>query len=429
MSIYQEIWDADQQENGIPALRKKDQLQFKDETIGYVIIDEEANDTEARIVSEVVIPESKRLTYDLCARLFDNYALDPGIREDVTDGESQEERDFIRAIIPTKPLQIAKEFIARDLAQTVTDTDLALMIEQTWFLQGKAGSKFASGFEHVFVGEQKPTGDQPDTTGVTLGGYHFWYKYYLDDGGKIGNLELDDRVVYKGTRYGGATNTAQGILVPEVVTISFEWNAPDTLNQSQQRLQKPIGGFWVGCSPEGLIALGLVRVLTSAGSSVVINSSTYKFEFFPLDNNSQSIRTLFPRFIRTDFIEISPGDERESGADEENLVTDGNVKIVAALVNPSGDESGKETVTLLNIAPTAVALDGWQIKAPNGWEFTFADVTIRGGESHSFTMISFSPQFRNREGTITLLEPTGKIHDQVRYTKEDASREGFTIKF
>ena len=285
MSIYQEIWDADQEGNGIRALRKKDQSQLRDKSIGYILVDEEASGSDANILSEVVIPPAKRRTYDLCARLFDNYALDPGIREDVTEGEAIEEMEFIREIIPTKPLQVAKEFIARDLGRMVTDTDLAVMIEKTWFFQGKAGSKFASGFEHVFVGEQKPKGDQPDSQAVKLGGYHFWYKYYLDDGGRKGGLVFDDRIKYNGTRYGGADETSQGVLVPEVVTLSFEWNAPDTVNQSRQLLNKPIGGFWVGCSPEGLIALGLVRVRTSVGSFALINGSTYDVKFFPLDSN------------------------------------------------------------------------------------------------------------------------------------------------
>ena len=424
MGIYQDVWDADQEENGIRALRKKDQSNLKDEAVGYVIVDEEVSGDDANVISEVFIPPAKRETYDLCERLFDNYILNPGIREIVTEGESLEERNFIRAIIPTKPMQVAKEFIARDLGQTVTDTDLAIMIEKTWFFQGKAGSKFASGFEHVFVGEQKDSGEKPDLQAVDLGGYHFWYKYYLDDGKAIGE---DDRIQYRGTRYGNSTTTAQGILVPEVITLSYEWEAPDTANGSTQLLKKPIGGFWVGCSPEGLIALGLIRVLTSAGSSAVINGATYDVKFFPLTDNSQSIRTFFPIFKRADFINISPGNG--NGGGDGTPTTDGTVKIMAALVNLSGDESGRETVTLLNIAPTAVNLDNWKIKAPNGWEFTFADVTIGAGESRTFRMVSSTPQFSNQGGTITLLESGGTVHDQVTYSREQARREDFTITF
>ena len=430
MSIYQEIWDADQADNGIPALRQADS-RFKDDKVGYAIVDETSDNRDARVISQVFIPDSKRQTYDLCDRLFDNYALDPGIREVVTDEEATEEREFIKEIIPTKPLQVAKQFLSRDLGQTLTDSDLAVMIEKTWFFQGRAGSKSASGFEHVFVGEQKMTGDQPDFQAVKLGGYHFWYKYFLDDGGRKGNLVFEDNIKYRGTRYGNPNLTSQGILVPEVVTLSFEWVAPDTVNQSKQLLKKPIGGFWVGCSPEGLIALGLVRVHSSAGSSAVINGSTYDVKFFSLDNNSKSIRTFFPIFKRTDFDDISGGDGSGDGTttDETNLTNTGAIRIVAALVNPSGNESGKETVTLLNTTPNVVALDNWKIKAPNGWEFTFADVMIGAGETRNFRMVAPSPQFRNRDGTITLLEPDGKVHERVAYSKEQASQEGFTIKF
>jgi hypothetical protein len=214
--------------------------------------------------------------------------------------------------------------------------------------------------------------------------------------------------------------------VPEVVTLSFEWLAPDTVNQSEQPLRKPVGGFWVGCSPEGLIALGLVRVHSSAGSSAVINGATYEFKFFPLSNNSKSIRTLFPVFKRAEFEDISGGNGSTGGT---TITSTPTVRIIAALVNPSGDESGKETVTLLNTTPTVVNLDRWKIKAPNGWEFTFADVSIGAGEARAFRMVAPSPQFRNRGGTITLLEPDGKVHEQVEYNEQQASQQGYTIKF
>lgn len=433
VSIYQEIWDADQQQNGIPAIRQSDLQSARDSTTGFAIVDETASGTDARVISEVVIPDDKRATYDLCARLFDNYTLDPGIRDDITSEKSIEEREFIRAIIPTKPLQLAKEFIARDLDQEFTDIDLALAIEKTWFLQGKSGGKFASGFEHVFVGEQKSKGDQPDDVAVELGGYHFWYKYYLDDGGRIGDLELDDRITYGETEYSPSTS-AQGRMIPEVITISFRWTAPDTLNRSNQLLKKPIGGFWVGCSPEGLIALGLVRVLTSAGSQAIINSSTYDLVFHALTNNASSIRTLYPEFKRTDFINIEPSDGDRQGEEadtspETEPVTSGFVKIASAVVNPLGDEAGKETVTLLNTAPDAVNLDNWQIVAPNGWKVTFADVTIPGGDSRRFRMISSEPQFRNKGGTITLLEADATVHYRVSYSEEQGSRQGMSIVF
>jgi hypothetical protein len=103
------------------------------------------------------------------------------------------------------------------------------------------------------------------------------------------------------------------------------------------------------------------------------------------------------------------------------------VKIVAALVNLPGNEAGRETVTLLNVAPAN--LEGWAIEAPNGWRFVFADVVLKGGEVRTFRMPSTRPQFRNQAGDITLFDRAGARHYQVHYTTEAARREGFAIVF
>ncbi len=427
-TIYQDIWDADQTTNGVPAVRKGE---LTSEQSGFVMVDEPgaAAPGEHKVLVKVKIPETKRQTYHLCERLFNNYTLDPGVRELVTADETQEEKDFIDAIVELPPLQAAREFISRELNQTISNTALASMVKETWFLQGRAGSKHASGFEHVFVGEQKPKGEQPDDAAVKMGGYHFWYKYYLDDAGSRIPIPAPDadRIVFHGTRYSGAEDPAQGLLVPEIVTLSFEWLAPDFTTGAQQRLSKPIGGFWVGCSPEGLIALGLVRCRTKAGKIAKINGATYQLDLHRLDDNPQSIRTFFPRFKRFDFRDINPGDDDEEG--NGTSPSDSEVRIVAALVNPSGQEAGRENVTLLNTSPTAVNLNKWVIQAPNGWRFVFADVILKGGEVRTFRIPTTNPQFRNKAGNITLFNDKNKPHHQVSYSDEEAKREGFTIVF
>lgn len=426
--IYQEVWDADQDTNGVPALRPGD---TKSESTGYVVVDERDMSVpgDHKVLAEVQIPESKRETYHLCEKLFNNYTLDPGIREQVRVEETQEEMDFVDAIVSLPPLQVAKDFIARDRGQTISDNMLAAMIKETWFLQDMAGSKHASGFEHVFVGEQKDKGDKPDEIAVETGGYHFWYKYHLDDAGK----RLDhgdpnaDQIVYQGTRYGNAEVSSQGLLVPEVVTLSFEWTAPDFTTGGSQRLRKPIGGFWVGCSPEGLIALGLIRARTQVDKIAEINGSTYQVDLHRLDGNPKSIRTFFPRFRHSNFGGMNPPGDGSGG--DGSPSSEHEVKIVAALVNLLGNEAGRETVTLLNVAPAPANLEGWAIEAPNGWRFVFADVVLKGGEVRTFRMPSTSPQFRNQAGAMTLFDRAGAQHDQVNYTTEAARREGFTIVF
>ena len=154
-SIYQEIWDADQDTNGLRAITLAD---AKPDS-GFVIVDEPASaGADHQVIRDVMIPDEKKETYFLCERLFNNYTLDPAVREDVTPLESQEERDFIDAIVPLPPLQVAKRFIAQSSGTEVSDNTLATMIHETWFRQGMVGSKHASGFEHVFVGEQSKIG-------------------------------------------------------------------------------------------------------------------------------------------------------------------------------------------------------------------------------------------------------------------------------
>ncbi|NET03218.1 MAG: hypothetical protein F6K16_00485 [Symploca sp. SIO2B6] len=105
-TIFQDIWNADQSGNGIPALRPTEQ---KDAARGYVVVDERASavGSSHRVLKEVVIPEAKMETYRLCERLFDNYALERAVREQVIPQETQEELDFIDAIFELADIQIA----------------------------------------------------------------------------------------------------------------------------------------------------------------------------------------------------------------------------------------------------------------------------------------------------------------------------------
>ena len=458
-TIYQDIWDADQDTNGVRAICPHDVKPSS----GYAVVDEPTTaGEEHHVIAEVVIPPEKNQTYELCEKLFNNYTLDPAIREDVTFEETREEQNFIDAILPLPPIQVAKAFMESEQGSAISDSNLAAMIKETWFAQGMAGSKTASGFEHVFVGEQSAKGELPDTQAAKMGGYHYWHKYFLDDGAGLLS-DGDDRIIYQGGRYGGG-DRADGRLVPEIVTMRFRWNAMDFATGRDQLLSKSIGGFWVGCSPEGLIALGLIRVRTRAGNMAVINGSTYQLDFHALDNNRHGIRTFFPRFIKTELKDLCPEDhdqdrdgtsgggggsgngqpgpgggppndpnpapgpgglgERPNGAE-----ANGNLRIIAALVNTSGNEVGRETVTLINAGPESINLEDWSIRAPNGWRFTIGDVTLPSGETHRFRMTSPQPQFRNKGGAIALLSPDGKVQQEAKYDKDQGSKEDHTIIF
>ena len=237
-------------------------------------------------------------------------------------------------------------------------------------------------------------------------------------------------------------------IVPEVITLSYTWRAPEfdnngNLTDKTQLLNKPIGGFWVGCSPEGLVALSMVRLLVGL-SDTVINNARYKLKLFPLGNNRNSIRTFFPEFrgISVDRGSSSSGTDgrgasgtsssllkKDVVAEEQPEVKGDLVNIAAALVNASGDETGKETVTLFNASSEPINLENWQIIAPNGFVFTLTDTIIDPGDFLPLRMMANTPQFRNKAGSIALLDADNVVQSRVKYTKAQSAREDIFISF
>ena len=430
-NIFQEIWDADQRGNGIPALRPGED---KDEARGYVVVDERATavDSEHQVLSKVFIPSAKQETYQLCERIFDNYALERAAREQVSQTETQEELDFIDAILPTPPIEKAREFLESSLDLTISQNLMAAMIKETWFDMGPAGSqRDASGFEHVFVGEQssKATG---------IGGYHFWYKYHLDDGGQsvITGDDMQDRIQYLGTKYGGAQEPGKGVLVPEVVTLQLTWNAPlGDGSQNTRQLDKPIGGFFVGCSPEGLIALGLVRARTKSNKITRINGAEYQLDLHRLDNNRNAIRTFFPRFRRADVVSIDTDPDKnkrepEKDKDDGSKEIEASIfRIVAAMVNPENPEGGREFIQIINVSNKTASLLGWQVIAPNGTSFELSDIEVAPGDIFKFIIPSNQGVLRNKAGTIQLRTPQGDVALAYPYSGDQAKEEGMPILF
>ncbi len=387
-TIYQDIWNADQAHNGIAALRPGED---KNHDRGFVIVNELATrvDDDHRVIQDVVIPESKQTTYQRCEALFDNYALERRLREDHRFDESEEENQFIDAIIDTPPIQLARRFLESSLGVTISNNTLAAMITETWFSIGRAGSQpDASGFEHVFVGEQ---GGKPSH----VGGYHFWYKYWIDDGGQsVSGDTPTDRIRYLGTQYGKAEQPDKGILIPEVITLQLEWDAPpgdinNPGNLQSKRLKKPIGGFFVGISPEGLIALGLVRARSaSIGKLATINGADYQLDLHRLDQNPKAIRTFFPRFIRANVTDITTEPVVEPIVVEPEIPDQpGNAPaftIIAAMVNPKNPEGGREFLQLINRSAVDASLKDWTIIAPNGTAFVLNDILLSPGDIYKF---------------------------------------------
>jgi hypothetical protein len=293
---------------------------------------------------------------------------------------------------------------------------------EMWFRRFSMGGDPAlSGFEHVAVGEQE---------GPKAQGYHFWYKYYLDDGfadlTDSADVEFpglnDDRIVYLGSK-----QSAGQAQFPESVTISYRWHAPDYYRGAVRPLTKKIGGFFVGCSIEGLLALGAVRAHLGARApkEAVINGARYNLKLYRSSNNLH-IRTFYPVFLGAAESHTDTSDETSTTT---TPVVASGVRIVAALINPQGHDPGNETVTLINIGPTSQNLEGWRIEDRNGKAQLLTGISIGPGSTSRITLDPAGAQLSNKGGKISLLDNHGNTVHIVSYSKGQARTQGQTTLF
>ena len=421
MSIYQEIWDADQAGGGVKPILASAQ---GDDAVGYVqVAPVRATGTDLKVLQKVVIPSSKRRTYDLVRALFDNYALAEPDPENETPQEREEVHDLLSAVLDTPPMEVARAYVERATGTVVTRQRWYTTLVEHWFRRfSSGGDPDLSGFEHVFVGEQE---------GPKVQGYHFWYKYHLDDGlaGTVDSNRLpgfrDDRIEYLRGEYADGQEQ-----FPESVTISFRWLAPDYDRGALRPLTKPIGGFFVGCSVEGLMAIGSVRAHLGARApkEAVINGARYDLQVYRSPNN-QNIRTFYPMFLGPAGEVPVPGPGGETPGPGPVPVPSGTLRILAALVNPVGDDPRLETVTLLNTGPSPVSLEAWQLRDKNDKRYDIGAVTLGGGIALRVVLPLNSIQLSNQGGEILLVDRDGRLAHRVSYTKAQAYEQGRTITF
>jgi poly(U)-specific endoribonuclease len=287
-AIYQRVWDADQSVSGVPAIGMEE---AGDPRRGFVRVDERGGrDPEHRLFAEVRIPAHKRRTYELCKALFDNYRLDQSRAEDNRPDEAREILELLDAVTDSAPMAAAREHVEAQNGGRWSRDEWQQLIFEIWFWQFDDGRNLdLSAFEHVAVGEQK---------GGKVNGHHFWYKYYLDDWAAFSG---EDDIDYDGSRYDGPRRhdgplTAIGRRVPEVVTLAYGWDAYDYGSGQRRMLYKPTGGFWIGCSIEGLLALGTVRFFERGHIETAINGARYQVELYR-SSDGHSLRTFFPRLV------------------------------------------------------------------------------------------------------------------------------------
>jgi endonuclease YncB( thermonuclease family) len=104
----------------------------------------------------------------------------------------------------------------------------------------------------------------------------------------------------------------------------------------------------------------------------------------------------------------------------------GDIRIVAALVDPAGTERGNETVTLLNTLAAEIDLGGWKLADGQGRQALAG--RLGAGEALR-VRLGNGVQLSNVRDTITVLDGQDQIVDQVVYEARQLPEEGRTKLF
>jgi len=122
-----------------------------------------------------------------------------------------------------------------------------------------------------------------------------------------------------------------------------------------------------------------------------------------------------------------PKEDKKPTTTTTKAAPNSSVKIVAALINPKGRETGNETVSLLNVSNQSVSLNDWSILDTKERKEIIKGITIAPGAFATITMKT--PRLSNSGGSIVLKDNHGKVIQTVSYTKKDTSKDGWTVHF
>ena len=141
------------------------------------------------------------------------------------------------------------------------------------------------------------------------------------------------------------------------------------------------------------------------------------------DNEGHRLTVVVPDGVRP----LLPPDGKTPIVVKDSPEHKGSVRIIAAMVNPLGGDPEDETVTLINIGPDRVVLNGWKIVDRLGHRCSLKG-SVKAGET-KLIHLSQDVRMGNEGGTIMLLDRNNlKVHG-VSYTKRQGMREGWTVLF
>ncbi len=145
----------------------------------------------------------------------------------------------------------------------------------------------------------------------------------------------------------------------------------------------------------------------------------FKTQWLPTDANGDRIPGVSK--------EVPPG-ATQSGVgqgDGEPHPAFPSVYVERALINPAGEDPGKEIVVIGNTTTAAVDLTGWSITDKNNTAEVLGGVLLPAGGSVSVVLSGGGAQLSNKGGTIRLINPGGVLIHAVSYSKGDIVEDRF----
>jgi uncharacterized protein YukJ len=128
---------------------------------------------------------------------------------------------------------------------------------------------------------------------------------------------------------------------------------------------------------------------------------------------------------------IAPGGSPADGGGPggPSTVSHPMVYIERALINPDGEDAGKEVVVIGNTTTSSVDLTGWSLMDKNDNAEVLSGGPLPGGESRRFVLSGHGAQLGNKGGTIRLKNPAGEQVHSVSYSQDDAQQGDRYIRF
>ncbi|XP_067109369.1 uridylate-specific endoribonuclease C-like [Osmerus mordax] len=212
-------------------------------------------------------------TYAHFVNLLDNYEMSTGVSETVTSEELKENHVFLDAILETEVMKCAHKYLVSKGQSPSDQKQFKRQLYDIWFHlyhRDRSGGEDSCGFEHVFVGETKH--------GKEIMGLHNWIQFYLQE--KHGHVD------YKG--YKARANKDSPDEDDHVLNLQFSWKG----------LVKPIGGSFIGVSPEFEVALFTIIFLKSTDkmTTAVVKVDEYVLEIV-VYRHGRSIGTSYPKLL------------------------------------------------------------------------------------------------------------------------------------